>query len=169
MPNDISPSLPEPLEITSFLAGRTLAWGIFEDRFGRVQRRFSVEMEGRWKGSEFHLEEAFLYDTGEREKKTWRITPLAAGRFAGTSDDCVGTALGRATDGSIVMTYRYRLRIEGREITVDFNDRIYRVAPDAAVNRAVMSKWGIVLGSTSIVFLKPGAAARPRLLQERVA
>ena len=45
MPNDMSPLLGhDTFSLTSFLEGRTRAWGVFEDRFGRVKRRFEVEL-----------------------------------------------------------------------------------------------------------------------------
>ena len=143
----------EPLfEITSFLEGHTTAWGIFEDRFGRLQRRFTVEMHGRWQGEEFFLDEHFVYDTGDTESRVWRVTPLGAGRFSATCDDCVGFASGRCDTGSIHMSYKFRLNLGARSIVVDLDDRIHRMSDDTAVNRATMRKWGIKLGELSLFF-----------------
>ena len=36
-----------PFDLLSWLEGRTLAEGVFEDRGGRVRRRFTVELNGR--------------------------------------------------------------------------------------------------------------------------
>ncbi|MBS0242130.1 MAG: DUF3833 family protein, partial [Proteobacteria bacterium] len=93
MPQDMTSKPPErtPLfELTSFLEGETRAWGIFEDRFGRVQRRLAVVMHGHWEQSEFVLDEHFEYDTGAVETRTWRVVPDGAGRFRATCPDCVG-------------------------------------------------------------------------------
>ena len=50
------------------------------------------------------------------------------------------------------MSYRFRLKLKGREIVVAFDDRLYRMGDTTAVNRATMSKWGIKLGELSLFF-----------------
>ena len=139
-------------DLTAFFAGATRGWGIFEDRFGKLRRRFTVEMHGRWQGGVFVLDERFRYETGEEESRVWRLTPQVHGRFSATSDDCVGTLAGVATPDSVTMRYRFILKLESRPITVDFDDRIYRMGDTIAVNRATMSKWGIKLGEVSLFF-----------------
>lgn len=139
-------------ELTTFLEGSSIAWGVFEDRFGKVRRRFFVELEGRWRGDVFHLEELFTFEDGSRETRTWRVVPTAGGRFTATSADCVGTAHGSCDADTIRMSYRFRLKLNAREISVDFDDRIYRIGGGTAVNRAIMSKWGLKLGEVSLFF-----------------
>jgi hypothetical protein len=139
-------------ELTRFLEGRTRAWGVFEDRFGRVRRRLSVEMDGRWDGDTFVLDEAFVYDTGAREERTWHIIPSGDGRFTATCPDCIGTATGQSDENSIHMRYRFRLKLETRELSVEFDDRIYRMGDTIAINRATMRKWGVKLGELSLFF-----------------
>lgn len=149
----VATAKPDALfELTKFLEGRTRAWGVFEDRFGKLRRRLSVEMDGRWEGDHFVLDERFEYDTGETERRTWHVTPLGRGRFRATCPDCVGEAIGECDTDSIRMTYQFRLALEKREIVVAFSDRLYRIDETAAVNRATMSKWGIKLGELSLFF-----------------
>ena len=93
--NDMPPINDGALfELTTFLAGRTRAWGIFEDRFGRLRRRFDVDMDGRWQEGVFRLDERFVYDDGRIENRTWLVRQLSEGRFEATCDDCVGVAAG---------------------------------------------------------------------------
>ena len=139
-------------ELTTFLEGRTTAWGIFEDRFGKARRRFTVELMGRWLDTSFYLDESFEYDDGTHEERVWRVTPTGRGRFSATCSDCIGTAYGSCDADTIRMSYRFRLRLDTRAITVDFDDRIYRVGNDVAVNRATMRKWGVKLGEVSLFF-----------------
>lgn len=139
-------------ELTSFLEGRTTAWGVFEDRFGRLRRRFTVEMSGRWQEREFILDERFVYDSGDSETRTWRVVPMANGTFTATCADCVGEANGACSTDSIRMSYRFRLKLNARSIIVDFDDRIYRMGSEMAVNRATMRKWGLKLGELSLFF-----------------
>ncbi len=164
MAQDMAPTTHrDRFELTRFLEGRTMAWGIFEDRFGRLRRRFSVEMHGRWEAGTFVLDEVFVYDTGAREERTWRVVPTGEGRFTATCPDCIGSATGECDEQSIRMRYRFRLKLEAREISVDFDDRIYRMGDTIAVNRATMRKWGVKLGELSLFFeQKTGEAASSR-------
>jgi hypothetical protein len=156
MPQDMTPGTGAPVqplfELTSFLDGHTRAWGVFEDRFGRLRRRFTVEMHGRWHDEVFMLDEQFVYDTGERESRTWAVTQLGAGRFRATCADCIGCATGLSDADSVRMYYRFRLKLKNREIVVAFDDRLHRMGDGIAVNRATMSKWGFKLGELSLFF-----------------
>ena len=152
MAQDMLQAPVQRFELTDFFAGRTLAWGGFEDRFGRLRRRFSVEMHGAWNGNQFQLDETFTYDTGESEKRIWMVTPGPDGQFTATCADCVGHAIGVCDADSIQMRYRIRLTLSGRDVVVAFNDRIYRMGDGLAVNRATMSKWGVTLGELALFF-----------------
>lgn len=160
MAQDMAPTEAQRFELTKFLEGRSEAWGIFEDRFGKLRRRIGVEMHGRWEGGRFHLDERFIYDGDEHELRTWIVTPLGEGRFTATCPDCVGVAVGHCDEHSIEMSYRFRLKLSGRELVVSFHDRIYRMGDTIAVNRATMRFWGVKLGELSLFFRRqPGAAA----------
>lgn len=139
-------------ELTSFFAGRTRAWGIFEDRFGHLRRRLEVEMHGKWHGAVFVLDERFTYDSGEVENRRWLVEPTGDGTFRAKCPDCVGGAEGRCDQSSIRMSYRFRLKLQNREVDVSFDDRIYRISETAAINRATMSKWGVKLGELALFF-----------------
>ncbi|MEZ5922903.1 MAG: DUF3833 family protein [Hyphomicrobiaceae bacterium] len=139
-------------ELTSFLEGRTRAWGVFEDRFGRVRRRLAVHMHGHWRDGVFVLDERFEYDGDAVETRTWLVEPLGEGHFRATCPDCVGEATGACSTDSVRMTYRFRLNLESREVVVSFDDRLYRIGDTMAVNRAKMSKWGVKLGELSLFF-----------------
>lgn len=158
MPQDMASREPSRFELTSFLEGHSRAWGVFEDRFGRLRRRITVEMYGHWVGGVFHLDESFIYDGGEREERTWLVVPLGDGRFSATCPDCVGTAQGQCDAQSISMLYRFRLKLKGRELVVAFDDRIYRMGDTIAVNRATMRFWGVKLGELSLFFRRETGA-----------
>jgi hypothetical protein len=163
MAHDLLPmATTERFEITRFLHGRTVAWGIVEDRFGTLRRRFNVEMNGYWQGHHFLLDEQFVYDTGERERRQWRITPLDHGRFSATCDDCIGHAEGACLDDAVRMSYRFRMQVSGRTITVRIADRLYRMGDDVAINRATITKWGVRLGELSIFFRREQGQASDR-------
>jgi hypothetical protein len=149
---------PMRFDLTSFLNGRTRAWGLVEDRFGRVRRSFSAELIGHWKGDVFVLDETFEFDDGEIDKRVWHVVPGSDGRFTATCSDCAGPAEGSATRDMVRMSYRFRLRLGGRTVLVDFDDRIHLVDDGLALNRATMSKWGVKVGELFVVFSREGAA-----------
>lgn len=163
MPQPVTPQAdPQAkphFELTTFFNGSTRAWGVFEDRFGRLKRRFTVDMQGGWQGKVFVLDERFVYDTGDIENRTWHVTPLGSGHFRATCPDCVGNADGQCDADSIRMSYRFRLKLKDLQIVVAFDDRLYRMADATAINRTTMSKWGIKLGELSLFFQRLDAAS----------
>ena len=146
-------------DLTQFLAGETRAWGIFEDRFGRVRRRFHVALNGQWDGRAFRLDERFMHGDGMMEWRSWLITPAAGGTFSATSDDCVGAATGVCSGDTVRMTYRFRLRLAKRTLLVDVDDRVYRISDRQAINRARMSKWGVTIGTVTLCYERAHPAA----------
>ena len=154
MPQDVNPAALEPFEITTFLLGRTKAWGVFEDRFGCLRRRFTVEMNGYWQNDTFCLDETFIFDTGDVEERKWLVRPQDDGKFVATCDDCIGELRGTTEPNILRMRYKFRLDLGKTIINVDFDDRIYQMGPHTAVNRATMRKYGIRLGDLSLFFRK---------------
>ena len=155
MANDSSPApVRVRFELTSFLAGKTRAWGIFEDRFGRLRQRFDIEMVGTWQDTKFRLNEQFRYEDGRVEFRTWWVTPGTAGAFRAECDDCVGGARGACTNDMVHMSYAFRLKLPSRSLVVDFDDRLYRISETTAVNRVTMRKWGVKLGELSLFFTR---------------
>ena len=160
VPNDMTPLDDGALfELTTFLDGRTRAWGIFEDRSGRLRRRIDVDMDGRWHEGVFRLDERFVYDDGRIENRTWLVKQTSAGRFEATCDDCVGFAVGVCSRDRIQMSYAFRLRLPSRVVTVDLDDRLYKMSARTAINRATVRKWGIRVGELTLFFEKQGVSA----------
>lgn len=142
----------EPFDFMRFFEGRTRAVGVFEDRFGRLRMRFRVEMEGRWSGGAFELDEIFTYETGKTERRHWSVRPGDAGTFRATCRDAASDALGRTLPGLIEMRYRFPLPVFGRSVVFDFLDRLYDMGDGRAINRVRVSKWGIRVGELSLCF-----------------
>ena len=152
------------LDLAAFFAGDSVAYGIFEDRFGNLRRQFRVNMTGTVEGDKLTLVEDFLYDDGERADRTWviRRTGVEADgsvRYEGSAADVSGTASGRIAGNALNWEYDVVLEMSGREVEVHFDDWIYRQDEDVAINRAFISKFGVEIGSVTIVFLRGRAAA----------
>jgi hypothetical protein len=144
-----------PLDLRRYFSGPLQAHGIFMDRSGRVVRRFTVAMVGRWDGDQGVLEEDFVYSDGKTERRVWRLTRTAEGRYTGRADDVVGQAEGEAAGNALRWRYTLALPVDGRIIEVQFDDWMFLVDEQVMLNRAVMSKFGIRLGEVLLSFRKP--------------
>ena len=152
------------LDLAEFFAGDSVAYGIFEDRFGNLRRQFRVNMTGTVEGDTLTLVEDFLYDDGERADRTWVIRRTGTDdrvivSYEGTAADVTGTARGRVAGNALNWEYDVVLNMSGSEVKVHFDDWLYRQDEDVAINRAFISKFGIEIGSVTIVFLRGDTAA----------
>jgi Protein of unknown function (DUF3833) len=153
-PADYAGQLPT-LELRRYFEGPLSAHGVFTDRAGKVQRRFSVQMVGRWNGNEGVLEEDFRYSDGKTERRVWRLTDHGDGRYSGRADDVVGVAVGVAAGNALNWRYTLALPVDGRVIEVQFDDWMFLMDERVMLNKAVMSKFGIRLGEVTLAFTKP--------------
>ena len=159
MANDMTPLVESgTFSLPQFFLGHSKAVGIFEDRFGRMRRRFEIDLVGRWDGAVFVLEERFLFDDGETERRTWTFVDKDNGRFTARSADCIGTADGQTRPDRIEMDYRFRLRLKTRSLNVAMQDRYYRMAPGRVLNRTRVTAFGVRIGEITAVFERQFAA-----------
>jgi hypothetical protein len=154
VPSDYAAEKPT-LQLRDYFNGPLLAHGLFTDRSGRVVKRFTVEMIGRWQGASGVLEEDFKYSDGTTQRRVWRLLDLGGGRYSGEADDVVGVAKGQAAGNALNWRYTLRLPVDGRDIEVQFDDWMYLVDERVMINKAVMSKFGITLGEVTLSFTKP--------------
>jgi len=152
------------LVLEEFFIGDTIALGIFEDRFGNLRRQFRVNLQGTITGNQLRLDETFLYEDGEKASRVWVIDNLGRSedgsfRYQGRADDVEGQAEGRISGNGLNWQYDVTLDMVGSKMNVHFDDWIYRQSEDIAINRAYVSKFGIEIGSVTIVFLRGQAAA----------
>jgi len=150
------------LDLFEFFAGETIAYGIFEDRFGNLKRQFRVNINGKIDNQILTLDEDFLYDDGEQAKRIWKIEKKIDSNqkiiYEGQADDVEGKASGSISGNALNWSYDIYLNIKGSDIKVHFNDWIYKQSEDLAINRAYVSKFGINIGSVTLVFLRGNTA-----------
>ena len=144
------------LDLRRYFDGRLTAHGMFTDRSGKVLRRFTVEMTGRWEGQQGVLDERFTYSDGSTERRVWRLTDLGGGRYEGRADDVVGVATGVAAGNALQWRYTLALPVDGRVWEVQFDDWMVLVDERVMLNRAVMSKFGVTLGEVTLSFTRHG-------------
>jgi hypothetical protein len=143
------------LDLRQYFSGPLTAHGVFTDRSGKVVKRFVVQMNARWEGDQGVLEEDFRYSDGSTQRRVWRLTRGADGRYTGRADDVLGEAVGQAAGNALNWRYTLQLPVDGRVWEVQFDDWMYLVDERVMLNKAVMSKFGIRLGEVTLSFSKP--------------
>ncbi len=142
------------LELDKYFNGTLDAYGVFTDRSGQVVKRFTVVMDCTWNGNNGVLDEAFTYSDGTKQRRVWRLTRHADGRFTGQADDVVGLANGQQRGNAFYWTYTLALPVDGNIINVQFDDWMYLMNDKVMLNKASMSKWGVGLGEVTLSFVK---------------
>lgn len=142
------------LELRDYFNGTLDAYGIFTDRSGKVVKRFTVVMTCSWQGDNGVLDEAFTYSDGSTQRRVWRLTRHANGRYTGQADDVVGQAVGQQSGNAFNWAYTLALPVDGRVIEVQFDDWMYLMNTKVMLNKAAMRKWGLGLGEVTLAFTK---------------
>ncbi len=157
-PEDFVDTKPT-LVLEEYFEGRTKAWGIFQDRFGRLRRQFVVDIEGTWDGETLTLVEDFVYDDGELDQRIWIVRKTGPNSYEGTANDVVGVAKGGTVGRAFHWAYDLEISINGSPWVVHLDDWMLLQDEEILINKATMSKWGIRLGEITIAFRKPAEQA----------
>lgn len=146
------------LRMENFFPGRVMAEGVFTPRFGGDPRGLTVTIDSTWDGKVLILAEDFVYSDGERDKKTWRLTPTGDRTFSGVREDVIGTARLFPDGPAMRLDYTVILKTEAfGPLHVRFRD-ILALQPDGSLlNKAVVSKWGLTLGTVELRMTRPAA------------
>jgi hypothetical protein len=137
-----------------FFDGQLTAHGVVKDRAGKVTRYFNAEIKGSFDGSVITLDEDFIFDDGEKQKRVWKITKQPDGRYIGTAGDVVGDAVGQIAGNSMFLKYVLDVPYKDRTIHISIDDRMYLVEPDLLINECKMTKFGFKVGQIILVIKK---------------
>jgi hypothetical protein len=151
--SDYAAEKPE-LDLSRYFNGTLDADGMFQDRSGKVVKRFHVLIEASWKGPVGTLDERFTYSDGSTQRRVWTVTRLDANHYSGRADDVVGEARGEARGNALRWKYVMALPVDGKVYNVDFDDWMFLMDDRVMLNRSVMSKFGFRLGEVTLSFRK---------------
>jgi hypothetical protein len=160
-PEDFNGKEPRFL-VESYFSGETKAWGIFEDRFGNLRREFVVDITGKWDGLTLVLDERFAYSDGEKDRRVWTIRKLDEHMYSGTAADVIGEAVGKGYGNALNWSYDLNLKVGDGTWRVHFDDWMYLQPGGVLLNKATVTKWGFHIGTVTLAFSKPSAAANQR-------
>ncbi|MCH8621321.1 DUF3833 domain-containing protein [Undibacterium sp. TS12] len=142
------------LDLRSYFNGKLDAWGMFQDRSGAIVKRFTVTMDCQWDGDTGTLNEDFSYADGSRQKRVWTLKKVADNHFIGTAADVVGEAEGIVSGNVLHWNYVLALPVSGSTYHVNFDDTMVLMDEHVMLNRAIMTKFGVELGSVTLSFTK---------------
>ena len=152
-PEDFKDKQPR-LIIENYLSGNVKAWGVLQNRSGKVTRQFTATLNGKWDGKELILDEKFNWDDGEVQDRQWQINKIDDHHYEGTAGDVVGVAKGFSYGPAFKFEYVLLVPFKGREIKITFDDWIFMQDEKVAINRAKMTKFGFKVAELTVVFVK---------------
>ena len=142
----------QPFDPVKFFAGAFQAQGIFVDRFGQVQKRFVIDISCEAEDKQTTLHEEFTYDDGEKECRSWTIVKQDENVYTAHTYDLVGKGVGHVKGAVFKLKYDFLLTLYGRKVKVRFDDVMVKQTESTILNRAKVSKFGLVLGESFITF-----------------
>lgn len=151
---DDEPLSSQKLDLEVFFAGKSKAYGQFQDVFGTVRRRFEVDITGTWDGERLTLVEDFLYEDGSTEQRVWTLIKTGPDSWTGTAPGVIGTATGEERGDTFNWKYTIDLPVPDGTLRVTFDDWMWLLSEDRLLNRAYMKRFGVDIGEVIITFEK---------------
>ena len=142
------------IKIEEYFLGGVKAWGIFQDRSGKVKRQFTAEMNGSFDNEILILDEDFSWNDGEKQKRKWKIKKVGDNKYEGTAPDVIGIAKGVSYGSAFKFEYNLLIPYKDKKIKVRFDDWIFKQDNKVAINRAIASKFGFKVGELTVFFVK---------------
>ena len=152
-PEDFKNKEPR-LIIEEYLSGNVKAWGVLQNRSGKVTRQFNANLNGTWDGKQLVLKEKFNWNDGEVQDREWTINKIDEHNYEGTAGDVVGKAKGYSYGPAFKFEYVLLVPVQGRELKITFDDWIFKQDDRVAINRATMTKFGFKVAELTVVFVK---------------
>ncbi|WP_352259296.1 DUF3833 domain-containing protein [Psychrobacter sp. TB55-MNA-CIBAN-0194] len=139
------------LDMHEFFSGQIDGWGMFQGRNGEVKKRFYVDIDATHEGENvIVLDERFSWADGSKSQRIWRLTKQVDGSWKGTAGDVIGEATGEVVGNTLHWNYLLELPVEDKTYKVNFDDWMYLINEDIMLNRSVMKKFGVELGSVTL-------------------
>lgn len=139
------------LDMHEFFSGQIDGYGMFQGRSGEVKKRFYVDIDATHEGDNvIVLNEKFDWADGTKSQRIWRLTEQENGQWTGTAGDVIGEAKGEVVGNAFHWQYVLDLPVDDKSYQVNFDDWMYLISDDVMLNRAVMSKFGVELGSVTL-------------------
>ena len=140
--------------LEEYFCGKTVAYGVFENRSGKIVNQFKADITGYVSDNFLTLHEDFIYQNGREDKRLWKIRILPDGHYEGKTNGVIGTARGQRAGNAFNWTYVFDLPVGNTSYKLKFDDWMFLQEDGVMINRAFVSKWGIYVGSVTLSFYK---------------
>lgn len=147
-------NLSPKVDVKEYFSGPIKAWGIVQDRKGRVTTRFDVLMVGSWDGDRGVLEEDFTYYDGRQQRRVWTITKTGENTYEGTADDIIGKATGQQNGSAVRWAYDMNLEVGDKTYKIRFDDWMWLMNDGVLVNRSYLKKFGLTVAELTLFMQK---------------
>jgi len=137
----------------TFFQGRLAGWGVACDPFGRILRRFHIEMIGEWSEEHraLHLDETYSYIGGESFQRRWAIHTDEQGHIIGHDAMQVARLRGRQRGDNDLQVIFDRPRQPGSRFSEPIHRvRIVEVTPSQSLMLGKVKRWGVIIARTSV-------------------
>lgn len=142
------------LDLETYFNGNLKAYGQFQDVFGKVRRRFEVDIKGEWDGTTLTLTEDFVYEDKSTERRVWSLQKTGDDTWEGTAPGVIGSANGTEKGDTFNWVYSIDLPVPDGSLRADFDDWMWLLDEKRLLNRAYMSRFGVRIGEVIIFFEK---------------
>lgn len=142
------------LDLESFFDGSLSAHGVVKNRSGKVIRMFNADIAASWDEGVGTLDEAFIFDDGEKQRRIWTLTPTENGQYLATAGDVTGEGQLEVAGNSLFLKYVLQVPYKGDVIDVAVDDRMYLVNDNTLINESKMIKFGFRVGEVLLVITK---------------
>lgn len=141
-------------DFKTFFNGNLKAYGVVQDYKGELTRKLVVDLNATWQGNKGVIEEDFVYDDGETQKRIWFITLNDDNTLSGTADDVLGIAKGKSSGSVFHWNYNVEIPYDGSMLEVNFDDWMFLVTDSHLINRTSIIKFGVEVGEVTLVIEK---------------
>jgi hypothetical protein len=141
----------QSISLVDAFQGRTVGRGLFSVPIAGIERGFDARLNGTLRtvrGVEtLTVVEDFFFDDGETDRLTWVFARTGPNSWTGVREDTVGSASVVETSGEVRLTYVADVESRGETTRLGFADVIYRRADGVVINEAVVTRFGLPVGS----------------------
>ncbi|MHA6327153.1 DUF3833 family protein [Roseivivax sp. CAU 1753] len=130
-------------DVKTHINGPMICEGVIYGPLGRVTSRFVADFDTHWTGNDGVMREAFRFDSGERQDRSWHLTLNDDRTVTAKADDVIGACLGHQTGASMRLKYRIRLEEDAGGHLLDVVDWMYLTPNGTIINRSQFRKYGI--------------------------
>jgi len=152
-PQDYAQESPS-LDFKRFLQGNLTGWGLYQERAGRVSKRFRIDMMANWQGNTGTLTEHFNFNDGTKQVREWVITQIDEHHFTGKANDSIGLGKGQVWGNTMHWEYTIRTKTDSGTYDLDYDYWMYLIDDKTLMNKATLSKFGVTLGDIFVTFHK---------------